>query len=205
MTEARAFPLALAGWFAFAAFVLLACVPIYEVLAGWHRVPWAMIALGVLMLLAWGLRLLLQKPRRNWPAPILVLLAASLWFGLSEPLLNAGLILNFARHQATYDRVVADAEAGLLKGKTTPSGAIEGVRNGQAFHAVPGPAGFVRFKEWQGGDYMFFDVFHDRRSCPGRDKGRPVHTPAQGARPPTLSVGYSLHLGGHYCLTHLIV
>jgi hypothetical protein len=194
------FAKALGAWLVLGAFGLLGHVPIFEVLTYYpYKILIAVMGLAAMALVGWSLWRFARRPRTGWVSPLAILIALPLFFALSLPLSDAGLYLNFLRHKLVYDRLVADARAGRL------DGVQNGTRYGERFHLVRSQPPFVYFDHWQVGDYYFFEIYYDEKGCPGANRGRAVHSPADGARPAMLSLGYSLHLTGHYCLRKMVV
>lgn len=134
-----------AVWLVLASLVVAGAVPLYELLGTLAVIPWNVVFVGPILLLIWSVVLVVRAPRRRWPAPLLVLAAAALAVAGAEPASGLGLRMNFLRHRGAYDRIVAEAQAARLVGRTSPQGAISGTRFGHEFVAGPGPQGFVQF------------------------------------------------------------
>jgi hypothetical protein len=190
---------AILGWIGFAVTLLVGSIALWEAVGPWSYVPWTIFWLLPPVLLIWSLAQAARSWRRSWPGPVALVAAAVAIVLAGNRLSDAGAYPMFWAQRAAFDRVVADLEAGRLPPSTTG----EARRHGVGYWYAAG-ARSVTFEPWASSNWVFYEVFYDPDGCPGRNKGRVTkRRDAEGML--MISLGYSLHLGGHYCLRTMIV
>lgn len=202
------------AWMVLSVLLILGLGPLGELLADaplLHIVT-LLIALPGLLLFGWGVVAVIRAPRRNWPTPLLVIgFSAALLFA-AEPLVLAGARLHFMRREATYERILAEGQAGRLA--MDEAGWARGRRYGVPYEVKVGdnPGGLFR---WGTEPWGFFGILYDEYECHGRSPPPsppppPPPTAQPGADPPTiknagrLSGGYYRPLSRKACLFHIV-
>ncbi|MBI1200607.1 MAG: hypothetical protein GC203_22320 [Phenylobacterium sp.] len=136
---------ALAAWMAVSAGALVAGWRIAET-APAGVLPGLAVGLGLIApvgLLIWSLWAMLRDPVTGWMAPAALLFFLGAMVPAWRPLADAGMRMNFEAHVETYDAIVADAKAGLMR--PDAHGWVRGSRDGVRFRYRADRPGEVEF------------------------------------------------------------
>jgi hypothetical protein len=157
---------ALVAWMALAVGGLLMAWRLAEILPP-GMVP--ALGLGVFVaapsvLMIWSFWTMLRDPMTGWIAPSALFAFAGALVPAWQPLLDAGMRLNFEAHRPTYDSIVAEAKGGRMALTPDPSGWIEGDRDGVRFRYNVARPGRVEFL-WSRDPLFETGVRYDDAPC----------------------------------------
>jgi hypothetical protein len=134
------------------------------------------------ILMVWSFWTLLQDPETGWIAPTVLMGFLGAFVPGFQPLLDAGVRMNFETRRPAYEAVVRDARAGRLVGLAGPGGWIAGESRGVRFRFRPEEPGVVDFVWYR--DYgVRAGVRHDDAPCVARPgfscvaRGEPLDGP----------------------------
>lgn len=178
--------------------LLVASVPFGVAANHLSHVAWTLVVLLAPAFLVATLVAVGRSWRTAWPAPPVLIAGAVAFVAASEPLMDVSARLMFQLERPVYERIVADMNAGRLP--ITPPGGTTRRYGERYFYSGEG---IVTFDTWAASNALFFEVFYDAESCPGRHGGRARHYKSPGGML-MISSGYRLHLDAHYCLRMMI-
>lgn len=160
---------ALAAWMAGIVGATLAAPAILETAPG-AAGPVILAAIFVVpppVLAVWSFWTLLSDPETGWIAPTVLMSFLGAFVPGFQPLLDAGVRLNFEARRPAYEAIVAETRSGRLVGVADPAGWISGESRGVRFRYRPQHPGVVDFV-WYRAYGVRVGVRYDDSPCVAR-------------------------------------